>query len=1585
MAIEGGFGQRQPLPEERQPTGTFGSRAVRRAQEAGTKLISIPLWLILAPTAKIGSKVAEPKLVKILGGVAYATAWTIDTILRGAEKVVESGLATRTIQGLTPATRGVVERSLEGQTPPTQGMGYWRYRLYKAIVPWGGPVTEVTEAVTEAATFVEKEEKALEKARSGTIRRGLEYGIDVVRQLVPGFFRAIKTFAITPTRTYLTSPMKAATYTVWTHPEKLQQALENAEDRTNSYSSRLWHCFSTVYEPAPKEKLPIPSSEGIDPEVWHTLSEDEQSDIIFCVCSSTTFDISEKQKGRFNKRKPDAIKELLAIYQALPPREKSCLTPSLFRQFDELSKIKLLRIVYTHARLSKHERETLMQPDFRHVFKKGDWATIPASMRNQLELMLVKKFNQLADKHKQKMLALSPEQYAALSDEQKERLVATIQEACEGTRYSQESETLTIDATHDVLRLFEKAFTSEERFFLLSELSQEQYVYCPTTRDELSALIKEQQDKLGELEGSEREKTEALILWLENQQKAFFAKGVEEIPEALKPVAVTPKQGVELDLAKIDEKIGLDVGPIETRVKTVGTLFRAGIKALGLASWVAIKGVGYIVKPHGIQIAEDSPLRKLPLFARYIAPDGYLVGSQGLSTLENWLEVTLKTSATAIDLILLFPILHPLTMQTVSMSGIPAYAVEEAIRSTPATLMRLCNSMLPEALGIVDSTLGPTTNLSSLIVDLNEKAQAASYLPQRETEVTIQSARLDGLYKELSDALSEYNVPAGAALPLPIQEAAQKASINSTEDIIGYLATTPLGNIIKNISKLLGNVSSEDTPTPTPAMIEQGKTAAAHLFGGKEHVPEEVARWFGITLEVQGQLAKAKALQSTSQLAMTALTEIQRSWLGAKLLSAAKTPGAKEVASLFAETVDPRVAKTMKALQMTYHVANATHRFLVTRVTPQVPHGEVQEKVAVDEALTALREKSLGLVQEDEAWERGFTKTLAEVTSSAAFTLRMVSGSFLLMPEALRLIVPPMLHELAAKAPKGTQSFFYSLADQSYEAIDQTGSWFQNAIDTQGKHVQHMLNYVVAGRYVASTRIQNFMGLSQDEQQHLREVALQSTKLSEDERAYLADHHDEQAASIILKAYDRLSAQEKLLISPTYFTHLEPEVQERIIDLVEEKIGLKPHEATDVEKIAAKFNTLSEEDKERITSLSIWEFTNLSESEQNDIFFAVAHTRSNPVTAYHKMRLGLSNKELASVLLTYSKMSVEERSILTPTRLERSSPEKIEHVYNLVRTYRADLVLSPNPPIDVLASAFNRLRPQQRAEFLLLTKKEIDNLSQEHVREIIIFLMGIQEEASYAPKYKECLSALDYGKPVDKEFLMKRFNGLSSVEQATFRDELARDEQSKEALYTTCENELNKIKARLTVYNDKLARHESRFQGMLQRQKNAATDEERARATQSLKDRAKLIDSLHAERSRLIAEASPLKDILPLERQKPYNEIEATTLPPEWLLYMDEGITIALDAIGIQNPDKSPDVIRAQLNQLEAQKLAHQKTKRTHVNMVIDLDSELQQETLPEKKIELRMKIAFIKAFYYKLHDKAIEKINSLQNSLQNE
>ncbi len=480
----------------------------------------------------------------------------------------------------------------------------------------------------------------------------------------------------------------------------------------------------------------------------------------------------------------------------------------------------------------------------------------------------------------------------------------------------------------------------------------------------------------------------------------------------------------------------------------------------------------------------------------------------------------------------------------------------------------------------------------------------------------------------------------------------------------------------------------------------------------------------------------------------------------------------------------PRSIKnSIRALQSLYYMSNAAHRFLESRPLVNIPQTAISADMSVDAAIEILQDKSLALMQESETWQKRHILWVASAAQASALALRIFTGTFMLLPEALRMTIPPALRELAAYSTKA--------------------------------------------------------------------------------RVEIAAH---------------------------------------------------PH----------------------LDTITVEDFMNLEEDAQEDILFQVAHDEGyseTPFQTYKKMRHAAKKKEFHAAVERYNQMPRERRISLTPSKLLESSREKILHVFSLVKTYRKDLVTKDlekqilecarpkKSAIRRLASSFAQLRKHQRAYVFQPTKEEVENMSFLELKELITHIMGQDSEKEYIAQYAKILRALDADEQVDLTFLRERFLAGPS------------DYKSR------CEAELNKLAARIKVYNEKIVRHESRFQALL-------------RQGSSVEACAELIENLHRERSALITESRSLIELLPEEKREKYVNLQTIPLPAEWLTFIERALSEEVN--------------------LAASKDALIKTKRGYVKQVLEIEEQLAKNPTPAKKIELSMKIAFIKAFFYKLYDKAI-------------
>lgn len=285
----------------------------------------------------------------------------------------------------------------------------------------------------------------------------------------------------------------------------------------------------------------------------------------------------------------------------------------------------------------------------------------------------------------------------------------------------------------------------------------------------------------------------------------------------------------------------------------------------------------------------------------------------------------------------------------------------------------------------------------------------------------------------------------------------------------------------------------------------------------------------------------------------------------------------------------------------------------------------------------------------------------------------------------------------------------------------------------------------------------------------------------------------------LLIAYTKLTAEEKRHITPVFFLSLPEHVQARIRNCL--KGSREGANEGDIEQLVHRFNELPLHEKQRIDSLSVDEFLRLSAERQKDLLaLLVLAKRGNALsghTLYEKYQSSfqLARKELEVFLSHFSTLRETDFACLTPSQALRLSPHKLEHVIDLLHTYKRGCLdelasshgmvywcsdwetlkkhlllqlkrqreISHSSPselpfavrlardiVEHIAILFSSLNVSEREELLSLTRQEMEHMSgDEQCRFLALFQAHIEEwkgkEAmlfsSYAAEKAEpCLS-----------------------------------------------------------------------------------------------------------------------------------------------------------------------------------------------------------------------------------------------------
>ena len=325
----------------------------------------------------------------------------------------------------------------------------------------------------------------------------------------------------------------------------------------------------------------------------------------------------------------------------------------------------------------------------------------------------------------------------------------------------------------------------------------------------------------------------------------------------------------------------------------------------------------------------------------------------------------------------------------------------------------------------------------------------------------------------------------------------------------------------------------------------------------------------------------------------------------------------------------------------------------------------------------------------------------------------------------MRQILPHMLRTLGKNFSSTAKSFWFGCAEGSYERFVRAGEKSQALCENAGSFFQWMFNraFTKIGFYaghVDPQRIENFKLLYRKQKEHLFDVVLSSKKIAKEERdrfivlrarfpQNITVKQEEELILTTLRVYDRLSPQELLAISPTYFNSLEARTKQRIVEVVDKYTGLTREERTDtrrmVNAIVGKFNRLSDSQKQEIDQVTARrEFRQLHEDAQEDILFVLTQSKAFQKFAHEerqkKMQRGevgfldaltgvvdteissaahkfdqfkraskMSNEKLKDLLPFLGQVSDDERAILTPSRLKYMSNKKILHCFEIVKKY----------------------------------------------------------------------------------------------------------------------------------------------------------------------------------------------------------------------------------------------------------------------------------------------------------------------------
>ncbi|MCE5294141.1 MAG: hypothetical protein LLF94_05955, partial [Chlamydiales bacterium] len=1300
----------------------------RQLKNMSVKFVSA-IGYILWGGVRATSVAAHKDITAILAGTAYGTAYVIDKAIQIPGYLLESGAVLASIQALEPAAREMVtteleyartHSDLEGQTvQQTIAYGNYGARGIKVLVsgiPFAAGAAEVASSVLEGYSTVDSLARQASNQNMEVVGKINSYFISFAAKLTPGAFWIASLGA--KVAGSLTTFVKNKSFELWTNPEAPQQRMLNVSDRFHSFLTNWWHRYET------------PSS------------------------------IQVRDLESFE--------------------ESGQLTLELFKNFDELYKLKTLAVVFDKASLTPEEREFFLRPEFRNLSKRGDLTRLAQTdpdLKEKLEKKIVEKFNNLSQDARRLAFHLSSEQFRELPQESQQLLFMIVSQRATTKaekkiiqKLQQNPQLLTENQyINSLLALFDRHYKGNENLAILAKITAktQSVIVCGEIDTELQKLKSQIPAKSTE----ELLEINGIIQWLE-EQKTLVANSPPPELYAVEANVLTLPSGAPIDATKIDEKIGLWVGTGSTIGECVspaarilpyfipGLIFGA---LPGAATLVAPSIIGYILSPHGIELPKGSSLREY-LPKKLMVMEGekcYLRGSLGCGSFENWLSNHIARATTVTELALLLPFAPGFLISKLGECGIPVDAAEEMLRLFPSAAYSLFWTFvrsIPPALQTIST---PFRWLHENIKVVEEYKAGMQTLKDIYGNQTIDAKELTSLYNtfqatldricacapggkevftcnpEIYDVISkpgfwqtmakDYNLPPESSefyksvvdtlqhgkLALPVftpEEAAhvqeQTAGFLVSASNIGAqakekvyslftylyantiagtrveavgglakktLLATGLPDTLTNEAGRIGAVLSH-TAKETSENLSRATFALGKLLGYQQEIPPDVLNILTAISKHYGDKAEKDALKNTALLAIEAYRELVSNWYAKAVGKIAESPDTKDLLEKFMKYL-VKPGETIGNVAMT--VATIGDR------SQKLLDVELKNAQSSSFASSALA-SSFGLLQKDLSQAAGAAGKLGQQSSLATVSaigtvLGLASGSYRMLPILLRYAVLPMIKNASSYAVRGGQSICYNIAAKYYDALDSTGRTLEEKCKNLSQACQYAINYLRPS--VNDTRIQNFHSLSLNEKNHLIEIAIASRNISGTDKEYILKHKDlpkqtdvevhKEIARRVIKAYDRLGTDERLLISPTFFELLDSAKQIRIQDLVERTIGLEPYERLDPAAIIAKFNSLASEVKKGIDDFTLMDFGRHSVDEQESILFQIANSQAyrdlmktkSPSVAwtmeqFHRLQK-MPLKELEKLIPLYDQVTPEEKKIYTPASFRALTAKSI--------------------------------------------------------------------------------------------------------------------------------------------------------------------------------------------------------------------------------------------------------------------------------------------------------------------------------------
>lgn len=1113
-----------------------------------TLLFTIPETLALIPRA--GATLTNRKVVWTVSGLTWASAGAVQKLCQflrwTTEKANNEALIKASGELAHLASRETLDRfrdvrQLRGdhaQAALHAGQHASRGLLgLISFIPFIGPY--ISKPAEIASDVVFEGAKLSEKTiREGELANAKAWG-KMLPELIRGF-QMLSPYALSAAGFVLSRGERGAEWLqtvaahALEHPEALEEALTNIADRLDATAWKLENLFSEEKEVT-----------KADLEAFNKLSEAEQNDIRFLV--------QESEAPHVQKSYTD--KELVGMYKALPKIEKRKITPRLFENYDEFTKIQCVHLVREYAEtLTPEERKTLLSAAYRRLSTEGDFEKLSIAQKKELQDIVVRHFNLLEPETQDKLYDLSLAQYNSLDPNDKLLLLKHVSEqvAAKGTKQEKErfqalkkkcSKENPLSSTRDInslLEAFQKHLTTEEKIFFSNSLNQK-FLVLRLSPHELDAMIKNLQATFINLDDDKRVKVHKLIQVLESQQREL-AQEAERVEAAAPPQEVRADIKEEKAIQKVSKPvtatmpavraddvatvrlahIQAEVGPHNVSGKvyyaalyTVGFIPRGVLFAAGGAGFLTARALGYLSEPYiPIHLIQNLPSS---MKARLLNKEGYLKGSD--KGVVRWVEPAMREAAAGIEIATLIPGFYSFLGSRLQSLGCPLQAIDRAIATVPIKVIELALwtsgtaiDGLSYGINLADSLIQMQSDLQGAKAFKAAKETLALLTPEAERSanelkalITATCARPpEKLFcsPEAISYLTDASKLKGFATSLQVPE-------NSPEFFVALTSVIQTGQIPQVAPQVGDEVSRvivqavSDGGNAVSRNFTQAATAMRGLLtnASQANLPVDLQEKFSRMMGLRALVSSAKAQQEICTKAALAIDELNSSYLGAIKRMVAQAPlleGTMDSVSTTYNQVAPALKSAVSALRVVQTTALISKDALDKSLN-------VQRKIEDDLNAFFTNQQLLaeGELQNEEssAARKAVFRALSTVLDLTAIGLAVGGATSIALPFLMTRVIPPLLRAGAPIAGAQAKPFWYGLANASLALGDTTGKRAQELLATPGSFVQRALNVTISGwSYVDPQRVENFYTkLSKDEQKHLLDFVILSNQLTKEE------------------------------------------------------------------------------------------------------------------------------------------------------------------------------------------------------------------------------------------------------------------------------------------------------------------------------------------------------------------------------------------------------------------------------------------------------------------------------------------------------